>query len=58
MAHYKRAGHRGRNKQNTMDNGSARVVGNSQGKWGFSWRPKYSHKSAVQRNQIGKEELE
>lgn len=45
---YKRKGHRGRHKQNVMDNQGSRVCGNSAGKerWGYR---NGAHLSASQR---------
>lgn len=47
--HYKRKAHRGRGKQNTMDNQAMRFCGNSQSK---TWHGKRYHQSKNQRNRV------
>jgi hypothetical protein len=57
---YKRKAHRGRSKQNTMDNNANRVSGNSESKWGYGGcgSPLKAHKSATQRNRVSPDEVE
>lgn len=54
---YKRKGHRGRHKKNTMDNQSSRVVGNSENKWGHGAGPRKAHRAKNVRNRIEEDDL-
>jgi hypothetical protein len=60
MANYKRKGHRGRGKQNVMDNQACRVQGNSLSKQAYhsTRRPNYFHRSKSQRNQLALDALD
>ena len=56
---YKRKGHRGRGKRNTMDNNNFRCHGNSQSKPSYyGGRQGREHQSASQRNRVEPAEME
>lgn len=55
---YKRKGHRGRHKKNTMDNQSVRFAGNSISKQAYYGKIKNIHTSKSQRNNINIEDMD